>query len=141
MKKDNGFTLIEVIISVGIIATAVITIYQIMFNYYNTIDYFDEVKNVNYISTKYFEKFGTKLNIDNRTINEVVNINKKNYEVNIIVHELDIEEFLRINNVSKELIEMYSIYVDRTQDLKEILMSITTEEDIIYNWTKIIVEK
>lgn len=140
MIKNEGFTLLEVIISVGIIAAAVITIYQVIFNYYQTIEFFNEKKNINYISTKYFEFYNTKDSISNVEKNETIEINNINYEVYVVIQDLDVEELLRKNMISPEIIEQYKIYVDRTEDLKEFHLTVTSEKGITYNWTKLLVD-
>lgn len=138
MKQNNlGYTFIEVIVSVGIIAVAVITIYQIIFNYYQTIELFNEKTDLNYLSNHYFEKQSLESPLTTKSIIETIEFNKKTYEININIKDFDIEELLLKNMISKEIIEQYKIYTDRTEDLKEVELRITTEDGNTFNWTKI----
>lgn len=134
---QTGFTLIEILISIGILIPALIMVHQIIFNYYETYNALDNIKNINYIFGKYSEQFDEKEYNGTKSLSEEIKLNGKIYKVEITIHNLDIKELLSKNESDNSLLDKYRTYLVMAAEMKELIIKIITPAQQEYEFRKI----
>ncbi|HOK39724.1 MAG TPA: hypothetical protein PLD27_01605 [bacterium] len=141
LKNTNSFSLIELVISIGILIPALIVSYQISFNYFDTFERFEDYKNINYLVHHYLEKFNYDELALNKEVTDNYRINDKNYFITFLVKDFELVQLFKINFLDSSYIEQYKKFISDLNDLKIISVTIKNDKKQQFNFSKIILLK
>ena len=139
-KLNSGFTLVEIIISIGILVPAIIVSYQIIFNFYESYNTFIDLKNINYIARTYLEKFEKKDFESHKSLYEEIKLDKRIYKVDVKIARLNLKNYLS-EDALKEISEQYVTYLKFADDISELKIIIINPLQQEYEFKKLVFVK